>query len=383
VTPFRLLRRAPRLEPIFAVALLLALAASATTGCDPNALAPLLPPTGAVLPPPPPGACTSDFTTIQMVGDFTTPPFNIPVSPQMTEADTGCVWTVTVTLNAGTVLFKFVTDGDFDTTPDYGGDEAISLPVPGGPHATELVTGTGTAIKLTVAATGDYVFTLNERTLTWTAEAGAPPVPGAIAGTVSFANLGSAPYPLATVIVYEGAVAIDSTTTDPTTRAFNIGNLPAGTYRVLVRASCFMTLELPTVPVSGATTDVGDVSLAEGASAFMTIDVVGGFNFFVPGADPMIELPACVWSRDITLPAAVYDIKFLTDGVYDTPPDYGDDTDDVIDIPGGGLVRPVTGGNNIRISIANPGTYRFELDERLQRWSATLVSPAPSPAEGR
>lgn len=383
MTPFRLLRRAPRLEPVFAVALLLALAGSATTGCDPNAFAPLLPPTGAILPPPPPGACISDFTTIQMVGDFTTPAFDFAVGPQMTEADTGCVWTVTVTLNAGPVLFKFGTEGDFDAHPDYGGDEAVTLAVPGGPHATELVTGTGTAIKVTVATTGDYVFTLNERTLEWTAEPAAPPVPGAIAGTVSFANLTSAPYPLATVSVYSGSTAIDSTTTDPTTRAFSIGNLPAGTYRVLVRASCFTTLELPTVPVAGSTTDVGEVSLSEGASAFTTIDVVGGFNFFAPGADPMVESPPCVWTRDITLPAAVFDIKFLTDGVYDTPPDYGDDTDAVIDIPGGGLVRPVTGGNNIRIAIANPGTYRFVLDERLQRWSATLVTPAPSPAEGR
>ena len=188
---------------------------------------------------------------------------------------------------------------------------------------------------------------------------------------------------MATVTVYQDTTAIDSTTTDPTTRAFSIGDLTAGTYRVLVRASCFATLELPTVPVAGSTTDLGDVSLAEGASAFTTIDVVGGFNGFAPGADPMVQSPSCVWTRDITLPAAVFDIKFLTDGLYDTPPDYGDDTDAVIDIPGGGLVRPVTGGNNIRIAIANPGIYRFVLDERVQQWSATLVTPAPSPVEGR
>ena len=76
--------------------------------------------------------------------------------------------------------------------------------------------------------------------------------------------------------------------------------------------------------------------------------------------------------------AGIWSIKFLTDGVYDTPPDYGWDDTVTFDVPGSGSVRPVSGpGTNIRISVANSGTYRFILDEQLQRWEIQLVTPAP------
>jgi hypothetical protein len=374
--------RKPRLELLFA-ALAFALAAGTTAGCDPNALAPLLAPTGGINVEPP-GPCTSEFSTIQMVGDFTTPPFDIPAGPHLTEADSGCVWTLNVALPAGAVLFKFVTDGDFDATQDYGGDEAATLAVPGGPHPTMLVTGTGTAIKINVTTAGDYLITLNERTLTWSAVSSAPPAPGGIAGTVSFQNLASAPFPQAGVEVFSGATPVASTTTDPTTRAFSFAGLDAGTYRVVVGASGFTPAELPSVTVSGGTTDVGVVTLNEGPSRFTTIDLVGGFNLFTPGVDPMVESPTAVWTKDRFLNPGVYNMKFLTDGQFDTPPDYGGDESVTIDVPGGGATRLVSGpGTAITISVANPGTYRFVLEERLQRWSATLVTPVPTKAEGR
>jgi hypothetical protein len=371
----------PPLTGIFAAGLVLALAAGFTAGCDPNTLAPLLAPTGGGGPA---GACTSDFDNIRMVGDFTSPGFSIPDSPQMIEDPLGCIWRVTVRLNAGTVLFKFVTNDDFDTTQDYGGSEAVTLDVPGGPHPTQLVSGTGTAIKVNVATTGDYTFTLNEKTLTWTAEPGAPPPTGGIAGSVTFANLTSAPYPSARVEVFSGATSVAVASSDPTTRAFAVSGLAAGSYRVVVSASCFTTVELAGVTVAGTVNDVGAVALAEGASAFTTIDLVGTFNVFTPGADPMVESPPCVWTRERHLDPGVFNLKFLTDGQFDTPPDYGGDESMVIDVPGGGTVRPVSGpGTAIRISVANPGTYRFVLDERLQRWEATLVTPAPVPLEDR
>ncbi len=381
MTPIRASRFPRSLELAFAAAFALALAGGVTTGCDPNAFAPLLVPTGGGGPA---GACTSDFDNIRMVGDFTTPSFSIPDSPQMTEDAGGCIWSVTVRLNAGTVLFKFVTNDDFDTTQDYGGSETVTLGVPGGPHSTLLVSGTGTAIKVNVATTGDYLITLNEKSLTWTAEAGAPPPTGAIAGTVSFANLASAPFPAARVEVFSGATAVANTTTDPTTRAFSLSGLDAGTYRLVVSASCFTTVELPAVTVAAGTNDVGEIALAEGASAFSTIDLVGGFNLFTPGVDPMIQSPPCVWTRDRFLNPGVFNMKFLTDGQFDTPPDYGGDETVTIDVPGGGTVRPVSGpGTAIKISVANAGTYRFVLDERVQQWTATLIGPAPSGGEGR
>ncbi len=323
-------------------------------------------------------AAASAFSTIQMVGDFTTPPFNIPVSPQMTPVPGSCAWTVTVTLPAGTVFFKFVTNGNFDTPPDYGGDETVTLVVPGGPHPTRLVTGTGTAIKINVAEAGSYTFTLNEQSLTWSAVAAGPPPGGGIAGSVAFAGLSSAPYPTARVEAFSGTTSAGSTTTDPTTRAFSLDGLAAGTYRLVASASCFAQVELGSVVVSSGTVDVGELALASAPSAFTTIDLVGGFNLFTPGADPMVQGPTCLWTRDRFVAAGVWSVKFLTDGVYDTPPDYGWDDTVTFDVPGSGSVRPVSGpGTNIRISVANSGTYRFILDEQLQRWEIQLVTPAP------
>jgi hypothetical protein len=323
-------------------------------------------------------AAASAFSTIQMVGDFTTPPFNIPISPQMTPVPGSCAWTITVTLPAGTVYFKFVTNGAFDTPPDYGGDETVTLEVPGGPHATRLVTGTGTAIKISVAEAGSYTFTLNEQSLTWSAVPAGPPPGGGISGSIAFGGLSSAPYPIARIEAYAGTTLAGSTTTDPTTRAFALEGLAAGTYRLVAAASCFATVELGSVVVSSGAVDVGELAMAGSGSAFTTIDLVGGFNLFTPGADPMVQASNCLWTRDRFISAGVYQIKFLTDGVYDTPPDYGWDDTVTYDVPGGGSVRPVSGpGTNIRISVANSGTYRFILDEKLQRWEVQLVTPAP------
>ena len=377
--------RAPRLrlalEACFAAALVLAVVGGLAAGCDPNAVTPLLVPTGGGG-----GSCTSTFSSMRMVGDFTNPSFTISASPimQLVRVNDECVWRVAVTLNAGPVLFKFVTDEDFDTTKDYGGSEAITLPVPGGPHATSLVSGTGTAIKVDVAATGDYIFTLNEQTLTWTAAPGPPPPTGGVAGTVSFANLVSPPFPVAHVVVSQGAVEIASTDSDPTTRTFSVTGLVAGSYDVTATASCFTPNSVPGVSISGSTVNVGDLALGEGASTFTTIDLVGGFNLFTPGADPMVQTPTCVWTRDRVLAPGVFNMKFLTDGTFDTPPDYGGDESITIDVPGNGTVRPVSGpGTAIKISVANGGTYRFVLDERVQRWSAELLPPAPARVGGR
>jgi hypothetical protein len=290
-----------------------------------------------------------------------------------------CVWRVTLQLNAGPVLFKFLTDGNFDKTPDFGGDEAVTLDVPGGPYATERVTGTGTAIKINVAAAGAYTFILDERALTWSAF---PPPGGSIEGTVSFANLSSAPFPSARVEAFSGATSAAVVTTDPNTRAFSLAGLDGGTYRVVVSASCFATRELPSVTVAGGVNDVGDVALSEGASSSTTIDLVGGFNNFTPGADPMVESPPCVWTRERFVNTGVYFMKFFIDA--QPEPSYGGDGSVVIPIPGGGPVqRFETGGTSVQIQVANEGVYRFTLDERLQQWSAVLVTPAPARGEER
>jgi hypothetical protein len=117
----------------------------------------------------------SAFTTIQMVGQFTTPPFDIAVSPQMTQTD--CTWEATIPLTAGSFLFKFVTDGAFDSPPDYGGTEATVLVLPG-TFPIRQVSGSGTALNITVNTPGDYRFVLDERFQEFTAA----PVTAAVDG---------------------------------------------------------------------------------------------------------------------------------------------------------------------------------------------------------
>jgi hypothetical protein len=323
--------------------------------------------------------CTSEFTSVRMVGDFTTPIFEIPISPVMIleRVDEVCVRRVTVDLPAGPVLFKFVTNDEFDD--DFVGDEATSLPVPGGPYKTSRGSGSGNAIRIEVAEAGPYVFTLDEVGLTWKAEPGEPPAPGGIAGIVEFSGLTTAPYPSARAEVFSGTSSVATTGSDPITRAFTLDGLAPGTYRVVVSATCFTTVEIPNVGVSGSTNDVGSVTLDPGASTSSAIDLVGGFNTFTPGVDPMVQSPTCTWTRERFLTAGVYPMSFIIDGQF--APYYGGDPTPV-SIPGGGPVtRFESGGTALQISVAVDGTYRFVLDERLQQWSAELVTPAPTRGE--
>jgi hypothetical protein len=76
---------------------------------------------------------------------------------------------------AGTQYMKFVTDYNFDTPPDYGGDEtAIDVPV--SDAVTYKVSGGGTAIKLNVTAKNVYQFTIDERRQTFSIQPYPAPV---------------------------------------------------------------------------------------------------------------------------------------------------------------------------------------------------------------
>jgi hypothetical protein len=178
-----------------------------------------------------------------MVGDFTTPSFNIPASPIMTlPSSTRCVWQVTVRLNQGPVLFKFVTDDVFDNPTDYGGSEAVTLNIPGGPHPTSLVSGTGTAIKVNVAVTGDYVITLSEEDLTWTAVAARRPRRHRRHRELRGPD--QRPYPTATVEVHSGTTRSPATS-DPSTCVLDRGPRPGPLLRRRL-GNCFATVEVGT-----------------------------------------------------------------------------------------------------------------------------------------
>ena len=64
-----------------------------------------------------PGVPVSDFATLQVVG--TPSGFNIGASPFLTQLAPGS-WIDTLSLPAGPLEWKFVSNGAFDNPPDYG-----------------------------------------------------------------------------------------------------------------------------------------------------------------------------------------------------------------------------------------------------------------------
>ncbi len=328
--------------------------------------------------------CLSQFNTIQVAADFTS--FTLSQAPFMTQGP-NCVWTDTVTVNAGGPYnMKLVTDGAFDNPKDYGGDESQTLPLLGS-HPVQLVSGIGTAIHLSVANTGQYVFVLDEANLTFTASLLGGTPTGSITGAVGFSGLSAAPYPKAKVELFPsgGQTAVASVQSDPTTRAFALQAVPNGTYDLKVSANCFLPEQLTSVTVSGTAKDVGTVTLSAGTSPYNQIQVVGDFTGWDLASSPyMTQSPACVWtdtldfSTGFTAGQEQY-FKFITDNTFDSPPDYGGDESQLLGIPGTYPVRVVSSGNAIRIQITQLGFYIFTLDERRQTFSAVRYTPPPKP----
>jgi hypothetical protein len=326
--------------------------------------------------------CVSAFDTIQLASDFTS--FDLGQAPFMTHT-ASCEWRDTVTVEAGGPYnMKFVTDGNYDSPKDYGGDESQTLELVG-THPVSLVSGIGTAINVTVATTGQYEFLLDESTLTFTATLlGASPT-GSITGTIGFSGLDTGPYPEATVVLFNSGETTPVATvhSDDTTRVFTFPSVVNGTYDLKVSANCFISEQLTSINVSGATTDVGTVTLAAGTSAFTSIQMVGDFNGYDLATAPfMTEAPACVWSDTLDLSGlsagATQYFKFVTDNTFDNPPDYGGDESKLLSIPGTYPVVPVTSGNYIQIQVNQPGFYIFTLDERRQTFSAVRYTPKPA-----
>jgi hypothetical protein len=111
--------------------------------------------------------CPSPFSFLQVVGDFNGWDENAPPMASVGP----CIWTETLTLEAGCYFMKFRTENSWENPPDYGrcggteGPCQIQVPVDGseleGP--TCLVTGIGTALgEVWFQLPGEYEFVLDE-----------------------------------------------------------------------------------------------------------------------------------------------------------------------------------------------------------------------------
>jgi arabinogalactan endo-1,4-beta-galactosidase len=132
---------------------------------------------------------SSSHATVAVVGDFNA--WTV-AAPSMTQVSP-CVWTDTLAVTAGCWLFKFVTDGAWDTPLDYGSCDGEHAGCTAGTSGTScLASGTGTAIgRVPFATSGAYLFRLDERDGSWAieplsvADAGYVPRAGALSVTAT------------------------------------------------------------------------------------------------------------------------------------------------------------------------------------------------------
>ncbi len=465
----------PRARGWIALALLVAMAASAALmGCERNVPGALLLPTGEQ-----PGSgvlagtvdfgdgshpatlvlvarvisCTSIFSSIQVVGSPTG--FNIGQSPQLTPL-APCMWIDTVSVPAGHLEWKFITNGDFDTTPDYGspgaqtdglegtallgaagGDGNMIAEVPAGLAGVLIASldespsparysfkKPGPGVQGVFTSTGDGSFAIEglaagtynvlirppgraPRTITnvgvgngpsnlGTISFGGGSSTGSISGTIAFdpttfPELASPPYPPVTVQLFSGPFLAGTVTTTRNDASFSFGALAAGSYRLVADARLFTATTRDTIEVAGAARILAPITLPfEFTELSSQINLAGDFNgFAAPDAGSDTEmaqetaLGLFVYPRSgvtpITIPAGTYNMKFVTDGSFDNPTDWGGDENVVLPVPITQTdTRLVSGlGSAIRIQIATTGQYRFLLDERRQTFT---VEPITGPS---
>ncbi len=318
--------------------------------------------------------CTTTVNTIQIVGQFDPDcVFNPACSSFMTNTE-GCVWMDTLTVTAGSYLFKFVTNGAFDNPEDYGGTESQVLSAPG-TFDTRLASGEGTALNVDIPADGDWEFVLDESRLQFTLRLLGDAPGGAINGSVSFQGVTSAPFPRATVQLLSspGNMVLRTATSSTETGAYAFELVADGRYNLRAFAACFDTSTVNGIPVSGGPVFVPIPELTPGGSTLTSISLAGDFNGFDLAANPMTQDTDCVWTAQVDLAVGTFNLKFVTNGAFDSPPDYGGD-ETPLDVPGTHPVSLVTGiGTAITIVVAEPGSYVFTLDERQSTFS---VEPA-------
>ena len=327
--------------------------------------------------------CTSTHSQIQLAGTFTNPAYDLSQSPAMTAS--GCTWQVTTHLEAGTYFFKFVTDGALDSPPDYGWDGGSTFGLPGGPYPTRVVSGPGTDLGMFVLNPDDYTFTLDEQTRTWSVTAAHGPQSGYITGSLDFEfAFDYPPYPVATVEYYRGATLLTTQLTDRNPYyyppSFSLGGLADGDYRVKISAPGYAPLEISPVTVAGgAYVNLGLLHLTSVPSSFSRLDLVGDFNGFTIGADPMAQAINGYWSASRMLGPGDYAMRVATNGALDVPPDYVALYPYLSNsIPFTADMKLGTGhANDLHLHVAHSGKYQFNMDERNLTLNVFELPPPP------
>jgi hypothetical protein len=321
--------------------------------------------------------CSSDFSTIQMIGEFNG--WDISTAPHLTQIE-GCIWSADIEFDGSSFFFKFITDGNWDNPEDFGSSTQDQVDIPGS-FTAEKVSGGDTALEAIVAAPGTYTLTLDETqdpVVVTALPAGSGGTTGGIKGVLDYQGITGMPAIPARIAVIDGGMQVASTTADSLTGAFQIRNLTEDSYTVVISALCYENEQIPVV-VPNYTVDLGTIPLQPGPSPHNSISLAGSFNGYDTGAT-MTEAPQCIWSYTPSspLPVGIYDFLFVTNGVFFFPSDYGQTTGIILTVPAGetaaSTVELVDGLATIRIQVEQEDRYRFVLDERTQRFSVSSAS---------
>jgi hypothetical protein len=383
-----------------------------------------------------PRECVERFGAIAVLGSMNN--WNISRAPDYVMSRLQpCLWARAMAVPGGLVEFKFVTGANeytvtFDNPPDYG---RLDANVGTDPLAGDLdspAPGAGGNVSVTVPSAGTRVFVLDEAAdpphyalvsdtafarsdssdgsfrisgvtpgtygiFGWfegrvllavdSVEVSAGHVTdlgtlaveeplGRLSGRVAFADSPD-PLPTATVTLrYSGSSTIRATA--QVTDDFAFDELSPGLYDVGFQAQGYIDTTLTGMEIaSGSEKNVGTVVLQPGCrSAFSTIQLSSDFTSFdLSQAPQMTQGPACVWTDTVTVEAGgPYNLKFVTDGYFDSPQDYGGDESVTLQLPGSYPVWPVSGiGTAVNVAFSTSGMYEFLLDETEGRFTATLL----------
>lgn len=123
--------------------------------CQESTEVPILQPTGTK------GAqyFASDYSSIQFLGNFNGWNIDDFENTKMALVN-DYEWYMEITLSAGTIQFKFVTDRSWDNPQDFGSLSSYS----GLEGYADLVSGTDTHLSADIPADGVYEIRLNEKT---------------------------------------------------------------------------------------------------------------------------------------------------------------------------------------------------------------------------
>lgn len=337
--------------------------------------------------------CTSAFSKIQVAGNLNTDlygNFDLTRSPELQKV-AGCRWETTInTVTAGQHFLKLVTNGAFDNPKDYGGEESNCLTLSAGFISAPVrqVSGTGTALCINFPEAGNYRFTLDEEALTLRIEKTVVLQGGTLHGEVAFAGTPPAGLHAGVTVLRQGTstmVAADSATPE-----FILNGIPAGQYDVKFSAAGYLDTLRSAVIAVGQITELGTVQMRVGCtSVFNKIQVTGNLNpdkygnFDLARAPDMARVGGCTWQGTVdSVTSGQHFFKLVTNGSFDSPPDYGGDESNCLTLTAGTLnttVRPASGtGTALCVTFPDAGRYKFTLDEGAKTLSIEKVPSAPS-----